>query len=143
MLKIDGRETTWQVVGLVKGILTSVPPIPFVYANYPYYARVVRHVGRAGSVQVVTKQHDADFQSEVAKALEERFKRAGLRVSSKFTTAERRTALETAFSADLSGALNPYGDGKTVPRILSVLTSLPEREALMHKRFIDIEVPGG
>jgi putative ABC transport system permease protein len=98
VLKIDGRETTWQVVGLVKGILTSVPPIPFVYANYPYYARLVRHVGRAGSVQVVTEQHDADFQSEVAKALEEHFKRAGLRVSSKFTTAERRTALETAFN---------------------------------------------
>ena len=54
-----------------------------------------------------------------------------------------REALDRALSADLPGALNPYGDGKTVPRILSVLTSLPEREALMHKRFIDIEVPGG
>jgi len=98
VLKIDGRETTWQVVGLVKGILTSIPPIPFVYANYPYFARVVRDVGRAGSVQVVTAQHDANFQSEVAKALEEHFKRAGLRVSATFTTAERRTALETAFN---------------------------------------------
>ena len=54
-----------------------------------------------------------------------------------------RDALARAMTADLSDAINPYGDGKTVPRILSVLTSLPEREALMHKRFIDIEVPGG
>jgi len=98
VLKIDGRETTWQVVGLVKGILTSIPPIPFVYANYPYCARVVREVGRAGSIQVVTEQHDADFQSEVVKALEERFKRAGLRINATFTTEERRKAYETAFS---------------------------------------------
>jgi putative ABC transport system permease protein len=98
VLKIDGRETTWQVVGLVKGILTSIPPVPFVYANYPYYARIVRNVGRAGSVQVVTAQHDADFQSEVLSALEERFKHIGLRVSSTFTTAARHEAYATAFS---------------------------------------------
>ncbi|MDP3402005.1 MAG: UDP-N-acetylglucosamine 2-epimerase, partial [Brevundimonas sp.] len=54
-----------------------------------------------------------------------------------------RDALARAMAADLSGAINPYGDGKTVPRILSVLTSLPERDVLMHKRFIDIEVAGG
>lgn len=53
-----------------------------------------------------------------------------------------RDALELALAADLSGATNPYGDGNTVPRILSVLTSLPERDVLMHKRFIDIEAPG-
>lgn len=54
-----------------------------------------------------------------------------------------RDALARAMAADLAGAINPYGDGKTVPRILSVLTSLPERDVLMHKRFIDIEAPGG
>lgn len=54
-----------------------------------------------------------------------------------------RDALARAMAADLAGAINPYGDGKTVPRILSVLTSLPERDVLMHKRFIDIEVAGG
>lgn len=53
-----------------------------------------------------------------------------------------RAALARAMAADLAGARNPYGDGKTVPRILSVLTSLPERDVLMHKRFIDIEVGG-
>ena len=60
-----------------------------------------------------------------------------------WTSAKIGSALARAMTADLAGAINPYGDGKTVPRILSVLTSLPEREALMHKRFIDIEVPGG
>ena len=54
-----------------------------------------------------------------------------------------RAALAKAMAANLAGATNPYGDGKTVPRILSVLTSLPERDTLMHKRFIDIEVTGG
>ena len=53
-----------------------------------------------------------------------------------------RAALDRAMAADLAGAINPYGDGKTVPRILSVLTSLPERDVLMQKRFIDIEVGG-
>jgi len=86
VLKIQGRETTWRVVGIVRGVMTG----PIVYVNYPYFARVVRYVGRAGGVQVVTARHDAAFQTQVAKALEKHFERVGLRVRSTQTIADLR-----------------------------------------------------
>ncbi len=94
VLKIEDKETTWRVVGLVKGVLAG----PFLYANYPYLARLVCEVGRAYEVQIVTEQHDADFQSEVARRLEERFKRLGLRVSSVGTISDIRQHAESQFN---------------------------------------------
>ena len=36
-LKLNGRETDWQVVGIVSG----TPPTPLLHANYPYMARLM------------------------------------------------------------------------------------------------------
>ena len=94
VLKIDERETTWQVVGLVKGVLAG----PFAYANYPFLARTIREVGRAGRVQVITTQHDAAFQAQTAKALETRFEQDGLRVGTTETTAANRLRVESQFN---------------------------------------------
>ncbi len=93
VLKLRGRETTWRVVGIVRGVMTG----PIAYANYPYFARVVRYVGRAGGVQVVTTRHDAAFQAQVAKALEKHFEGAGLRVRSTQTIADIRTRVIRQF----------------------------------------------
>jgi putative ABC transport system permease protein len=94
VLKMDERESTWRVVGLVKGVLAG----PFAYANYPYLTSVIGEVGRAGRVQVVTEPHDAAFQSRSAKALEAHFEQVGLRVSSTETTAANRTRVEAQFN---------------------------------------------
>jgi putative ABC transport system permease protein len=94
VLKIDERETTWQVVGLVKGVLAG----PFAYANYPFLASTIREVGRAGRVQVITTQHDAAFQAQTAKALETRFEQDGLRVGTTETTAANRLRVESQFN---------------------------------------------
>jgi putative ABC transport system permease protein len=94
VLKMGDRETTWRVVGLVKGVLAG----PFAYANYPYLTNVIGEVGRAGRVQVITAQHDAAFQSSVTKALEAHFERIGLRVSSTETTATNRARVESQFN---------------------------------------------
>lgn len=94
VFKINDHKTTWHVVGLVQGVLTG----SIAYANYPYFAHVVGNVGRAGSVQVVTEQHDGAFQSKVAKALEEQFKSAGLRVSSTETIADLRARIRFQFN---------------------------------------------
>lgn len=93
-LKIEGRNTTWRVVGLVRGVLTG----PIAYANYPHFGTVLRDAGHAGSVQVVTERHDGVSQSEVAKALEDHFERAGMRVSSTRTTADLRATIESQFN---------------------------------------------
>ena len=93
VLKLRGRETTWRVVGIVRGVMTG----PIAYANYPYFARVVRYVGRAVSVQVVTTRHDAAFQAQVAKALEKHFEGVGLRVRSTQPIADIRTRVIRQF----------------------------------------------
>ncbi|HET9223206.1 MAG TPA: ABC transporter permease [Roseiflexaceae bacterium] len=85
-LRIDGRETSWQVVGIVKGIGGG----SFVYANYPYYAQVVRLVGRAGSVQITTDRRDTAAQAELAKELRQRLEAAGMRVTETQTIATIR-----------------------------------------------------
>ncbi len=76
VLMLAGRETRWQVVGVVQGTLTG----PTVYANYPAYARVARQVGRAGGAQIVTTIRDPAGQARVARTLEAAFERAGLHV---------------------------------------------------------------
>ena len=94
VLKIEARETTWRVVGIVKGVMTG----RIAYANQPYFARVIRFVGRSGGVQIVAEQHDPAFQSELAKRIKEHFDSRGLRVSSTETIASIRENVEYQFN---------------------------------------------
>jgi putative ABC transport system permease protein len=94
VLKFGRRETSWQIVGVVQGILVG----PFAYSNYPYYAQVVRDVGKAGSVQIVTAQQDGATQLEIARALEEQFQRSGLKVTSINTIADLRDTVVFQFN---------------------------------------------
>ena len=93
-LMVDGRETTWRVVGIVKAILTG----PIAYVNMPYYGGLASTVGRARSVQVITEQHDPVSQLRVAEALEQHFKDAGIRVNARETTGEIRARVEGQFN---------------------------------------------
>ncbi len=88
-LKMGLREGPWRVVGLVRGIFAP----PMAYGNYPYVSQVVRAVGQGERVQVVTARHDAAFAAEVAKALEGRFRRLGLRLSAIQTTPDQRAQI--------------------------------------------------
>lgn len=94
VLKIEARETTWRVVGIVKGVMTG----PIAYANQPYFARVIRFVGRSSGVQIVGEQHDPAFQSELAKKVKEHFDGRDLRVSSTETIASIRENVEYQFN---------------------------------------------
>ena len=68
------------------------------YANYNYYARAVGDVGRAGSVQLTTEKHDALSQGLVRKEMEERFKRAGIRIGFGMTSGDIRMQNELFFN---------------------------------------------
>jgi len=94
VLKIEARETTWRVVGIVKGVMTG----RIAYANQPYFARVIRFVGRSGGVQIVGERHDPAFQSELEKKVKEHFDNRGLRVSSTETIASIRENVEYQFN---------------------------------------------
>ncbi len=93
-LSLEGRDTTWRVVGIVQGVLAG----PIAYANYPHFAETVRDVGRASSLQAQTTEHTAAFQAQVAQALEAHFEQLGINVSSTDTAETRRSRVGTQFN---------------------------------------------
>ncbi len=93
MLKLRGRTRTWQVVGIVRAVLTGRT----VYMNYPYYASVVNQPGRASSVFVVTNVSGADNEIRIAQDLEDHFAERGMRVASVNTTSADRANIEYQF----------------------------------------------
>ena len=92
-LQINGRETEWQVVGIAAG----TPPAPLLHVNYPYLARLMGAIDRAGILIAVTQQHDPATQAAVAKLLEEHFRSAGMEVASRQTSTEERAQTQAQF----------------------------------------------
>jgi putative ABC transport system permease protein len=97
VLKIDGRERSFHIVGVSLGML-----LPMAYANYPYVAHITGGVGRADAALVATERHDQASVVETTTALEEHFKRNGLRVSQVGTLAGERAEGEAFFGAIIS-----------------------------------------
>ncbi len=93
-LKIEGEESAWVVVGLVKG----TPPEPQVYVNQRHFSELVGGVGRIGVVFVVTDQHDLATQTRVAENLEARFDAAGIEVSDAETSATEEGQIINQFN---------------------------------------------
>ena len=93
-LKINGRETDWRVVGIVAG----TPPAPLLHVNYPYMARRMGAIDRAGVAIAVTRQHDPASQAAAAKALEEHFESVGMEVSNRQTSNDERMQIAAQFN---------------------------------------------
>jgi len=100
VLKIDGQEWSWRVVGVC---LDGAPPL--AYINYPALARVTGNTGRASSVMVMTDQRDPRAAAQVTAALEQHYRDVGLRPDSVETTAEERDNQESAFGILIIGLL--------------------------------------
>lgn len=94
VVDIEGREESWTVVGIVRGVLSG----PFLYVNYPYFAKVTRTVGRAGTLQIITAEHDAVAQEQVARELDQHFAARGITVNSAETTSQTREQVITQFN---------------------------------------------
>jgi putative ABC transport system permease protein len=90
----DGDETTWRVVGIMKG----TPPVPMAYVNLDYFTQVMGGVGRSGVVFIQTDRHDAAFQSQMEKDLEAHYESLGLNVNSTMTSATERAQAESQFN---------------------------------------------
>lgn len=52
-----------------------------------------------------------------------------------------RTALGPEFRNSLAGMTNPYGEGIAAERIVKVLTTLPNRDTLLFKKAVPLDVP--
>jgi len=100
VLKLNGRERTWRVVGVCLGGNPSE-----AYANYSSVARLTGNVGRASAMLVATQRHDSEFTAQVASALESHFENMGIHASDVKTTAEERRNDEASFSILVVGLL--------------------------------------
>jgi len=93
VLRIDGRDRPFRVVGYSLGIM-----VPVAYANYDYVARITGDVGQTSAAIVATERHDEEYVLETTAALEEHLEGAGLRVKSVFTAAGERAEGEAFFA---------------------------------------------
>jgi len=91
--KLNSKETTWQVVGIVRGVMTG----SMVYTNQPYYWHLTNNPGRGQTLWVVGTNHDPAAQSQLAKALEAQFKASGMRVQQTQTISFIRQTVQSQF----------------------------------------------
>ncbi len=77
LLKIEGKEEPWVVVGFAQG----GSPMPTAFVSYDWLARVLNEVGKAEYVLVVLDDHSAEAQIRMSSVLETYLTQAGIRVS--------------------------------------------------------------
>jgi putative ABC transport system permease protein len=97
VLKIEGREHTFRIVGVSMGIMA-----PMVYGNYPYIARITGRTGESDAALIRAHHHDSETQSETIAALEAGFKHLGLRVGQVAGTAKEREEADALFGVLIS-----------------------------------------
>jgi putative ABC transport system permease protein len=93
LLKIEGRAHSFQIVGVATGGM----PMAMLFSNYPYFSEVAHDVGRAQWVFATTEEHTLDFQSQVARAMEERFEYIGFDVGATAKVEEEMGEVEAMF----------------------------------------------
>lgn len=97
-LKIEGREETYTIVGLVNMIGNS--SIGYItIMDYSGYARHMREPNRANAIILTfTPGASMDEQRAIASAVEQRFDRADIDVVSNFLISEEREEIDAAFA---------------------------------------------
>ena len=90
-LTVDGEDTAWRVVGLVRGQLGG----PIAYVNQEYLAKLVGESGEARNAQVAIA--DPAAQAEVARQLDAHLKKVGLRPSVVLPIGDVRAAIAGSF----------------------------------------------
>ncbi len=95
VLKIDGKEHTFKIVGTYVGMAF----LPLVYTNYDYITQVTNRVGEADALMVKMERHDPAYVDAATRALEDHFERIGVRVSMVSTINNERTEAEASFDA--------------------------------------------
>ncbi len=78
-LKIDGKESNWQIIGLFSMVGNN---IPVFYANYEYLSHVINQPGQVYSLRMNTSGHDIATQERVRDQLQELYATRGIQVSS-------------------------------------------------------------
>jgi putative ABC transport system permease protein len=96
-LRIDGKETTWRIVGLNERFQPPIAPST-LYVNRPRFWRLLGNSGRANTVRIITEAHDAATHAQIAVEVETRFRTAGIEIRSTRTATEDRDIFGERFN---------------------------------------------
>ena len=94
VLKLEGRNVTFHIVGLALGMGLA----PNLYAGYADVARITHSGAQTDYLMVVTGRSAVSAQAQDAAALEAHFKQNGLRVSSIQLMTEEGGKIQSGFS---------------------------------------------
>jgi len=78
-VKIDGKESNWQVIGVFSMVGNN---IPVFYANYEYLSHAIHEPGQVYSLRVDTSGYDTATQEKIKDQLQELYAARGVRVDS-------------------------------------------------------------
>lgn len=93
ILKLQGRERPWRVVGVATGGM----PVGTVFTNYPYYAQVAHDAGRAEWVFATIAEQGLAAETQTVRELEARYERAGLDVGATAKVTEEMGEAQAMF----------------------------------------------
>jgi putative ABC transport system permease protein len=85
-IRIDEKETRWQIVGVYS--ITANTGVPLLYTNYEYISDLVGAPDQVYSLRVLTDQHDAINQRRISDQLQALYESRGISVSSTQLSAE-------------------------------------------------------
>jgi putative ABC transport system permease protein len=77
-LRINEKESDWQIVGIYRIPGNVIPPL--VYVNYEYLSRLVNAPGDVYSLRIITDRHDQVGVAPIAKQLQEIYDANGIQV---------------------------------------------------------------
>jgi putative ABC transport system permease protein len=77
-MEVDEKESQWQIIGIFRMAGNTAPPP--IYTSYEYLSHIMNRSGEAGSVRVLTSQHDLAYQTTIGKQLEAAYRSHGLPV---------------------------------------------------------------
>jgi putative ABC transport system permease protein len=96
-LKIEGREQTYTIVGIMNMLGNSAVGY-FTIIDYSAYAHHVREPNRANAIILTFEPGTIAQQQAISSAVEKRYDRANIRVVSNFLIGEEREEIDAAFA---------------------------------------------
>jgi putative ABC transport system permease protein len=93
VLKINGKERTFEIVGIALGV-----SMPMVYADYEYIAYATGDLDKASTALIAADQNNEEYLLRILPVLEEHYETAGMQITTIHTTTSERAEAESTFA---------------------------------------------
>jgi putative ABC transport system permease protein len=93
-IDLNGKENEWEVVGIIRGVLTGAS----AFVTFDEFGRVTNEVDRAGISLMRLHDRSAANQAAASQILESHYRDSGYRVQQTATIAQTRAIIATVFN---------------------------------------------